>query len=47
MLWEKSNAKPLVAILFFNNFDKIVDFVELVICWSILVPANQYVSTQK
>ena len=46
MLWERTNAKPLVIILLFELFDKTCNFAVL-ICWAVLVPANQYIPTQK
>ena len=46
MLWERINAKLLVTILLFKPFDKTCYFAVL-ICWAALVPANQYISTQK
>ena len=46
MLWERINAKPLVTIFLFKRFDKSCYFAAL-ICWAVLVPANQYISTEK
>ena len=47
MLWERIDAKPLVAILFFDIFDKFKNFAVLMICCAIPVPENQFISAQK